>query len=56
VAGALQYLEYDVFTRVLMRLKMRKGGNQKDPSQDHDYTDWGALERLAEEFAALLTD
>jgi len=27
VAGALQYLEYDVFTRVLMRLKMRHGGD-----------------------------
>ena len=56
VAGALQYREYDVFTRVLMRLKMRQGGHQADPSQDHEYTDWDALEQLAEEFAAQLTD
>ncbi len=55
VAGALQYREYDVFTRVLMRLKMRQGGHPADPSQDHEYTDWAALRQLAEEFAAQLT-
>ena len=54
VAGCLQYREYDVFTRVLMRLKMRQGGHPADPSQDHEYTDWAALERLAEEFTAQL--
>ncbi len=55
VAGALQYREYDVFTRVLMRLKMRQGGHPADPSQDHEYTDWAALRQLAEEFAAQLS-
>lgn len=54
VAGCLQYREYDVFTRVLMRLKMSQGGHDADPSQDHEYTDWAALERLAQEFAAPL--
>jgi menaquinone-dependent protoporphyrinogen oxidase len=56
VAGALQYREYDVFTRVLMRLKMRQGGHKADPSQDHEYTDWAALDRLAEDLAAQLTE
>lgn len=55
VAGALQYREYDVFTRVLMRLKMRQGGHQADPSEDHEYTDWAALRQVAKEFAAQLT-
>ena len=56
VAGALQYREYDVFTRVLMRLKMREGGHEADPSEDHEYTNWSALEQLAEEFAAQVID
>jgi len=56
VAGALQYREYDVFTRVLMRLKMRHAGHHEDPSLDHEYTDWEALRQWAEEFAAGLTD
>ncbi len=54
VAGALQYREYDVFTRTLMRLMMRRGGHPTDASRDYDYTDWDALERFALEFAAAL--
>jgi len=38
-----------------MRLKMRQGGHQADPSQDHEYTDWATLQQLAEGFAAQLT-
>lgn len=53
VAGALQYREYDVFTRTLMRLLMRRGGHPTDASRDYDYTDWDALERFASEFGAL---
>lgn len=53
VAGALQYREYDVFTRQLMRLLMKRGGHDTDVSQDHDYTDWDAVERLGREIAAL---
>ena len=54
IAGALQYGEYDVFTRTLMRLKMRHGGHPTDTSHDYDYTDWAAVERFGREFAALL--
>src|SRR5690606_17626053 len=43
VAGALQYREYDVATRTLIRLMMKRGGHPTDTSQDHDYTDWDAV-------------
>jgi menaquinone-dependent protoporphyrinogen oxidase len=52
VAGSLQYREYDVFTRLLMRLKMRHGGHETDTGQDYEYTDWDALERFAVDFAS----
>jgi len=54
LAGALQYREYDVFTRVLMRLKMRGDGHPTDASHDYDYTDWDAVDRFGREFAALV--
>ncbi|NLT06549.1 MAG: protoporphyrinogen oxidase [Solirubrobacterales bacterium] len=54
-AGALQYREYDFFTRTLMRLLMRRGGHPTDASQDYDYTDWDAVDRFATDFNALLT-
>ena len=54
VAGALQYREYDVFTRVLMRLMMRRGGHPTDTAQDYDYTDWEAVEQLGRDFAGSL--
>ena len=52
VAGALQYREYDVFTRVMMRLIARRHGQSTDTSHDYDYTDWERVDRLAREFAA----
>jgi menaquinone-dependent protoporphyrinogen oxidase len=55
VAGALQYREYDFFTRTLMRLLMRHGGHPTDTSQDYDYTDWDAVEQLADDFAQALS-
>lgn len=54
IAGALQYLEYDVFTRTLMRLKMGHGGRPTDSSHDYDYTDWDAVNRFGRELAALV--
>ena len=52
VAGCLQYREYDVFTRQLMRLLMRHMHHPTDASRDYDYTDWDALDRLGRELAA----
>jgi menaquinone-dependent protoporphyrinogen oxidase len=54
-AGAVQYLEYDFFTRTLIRLMMRHQGHPTDISRDYDYTDWDAVERFGGEFAARLT-
>ncbi len=53
-AGALQYREYDPFTRILMRLMMRHEGHPSDASRDYDYTDWAAVERFGVEFAEWL--
>ena len=54
VAGALQYREYDVATRTLIRLMMRRGGHPTDASHDYDYTDWEGLDRIGAEFVASL--
>ncbi len=53
VAGCLEYREYDVFTRQLMRLLMGRSGRPTDTSHDYDYTDWDGLDRLGRECAAL---
>ena len=53
-AGALQYREYDVFTRLLIKLMMRRGGHPTDTSRDHDFTDWDDVERFGAECAALV--
>jgi menaquinone-dependent protoporphyrinogen oxidase len=53
-AGALQYREYDFATRLVMRLLMRRGQHPTDVTQDHDYTDWEAVDRFAHECAAML--
>jgi menaquinone-dependent protoporphyrinogen oxidase len=54
IAGALQYREYDIFTRTLMRLKMRHDGRPSDTSHDYDYTDWDAVDGFGRELAALV--
>ncbi|MEA2192479.1 MAG: menaquinone-dependent protoporphyrinogen oxidase [Solirubrobacteraceae bacterium] len=54
IAGCLQYREYDPFTRQLMRLMMKRMGHPTDTSQDHDYTDWDAVDRLGRELAQLV--
>ncbi len=53
-AGALQYLEYDFFTRLLIKMMMRRDGQPTDSSQDYDYTDWDAVERFGRQVAELL--
>jgi menaquinone-dependent protoporphyrinogen oxidase len=53
-AGALQYREYDFFTRLLIKLMMRRAGHPTDASRDYDYTDWDAVDRFGRDCAALL--
>jgi menaquinone-dependent protoporphyrinogen oxidase len=52
-AGALQYREYEFVTRLMIRLMMRRAGHPTDASRDYDYTDWDAVERWAQELAAV---
>ena len=51
-AGALRYREYDVATRVLMRLIARRHGQPTDVHEDVEFTDWDAVERFARGFFA----
>jgi menaquinone-dependent protoporphyrinogen oxidase len=55
-AGALQFLEYGLPTRVLMRLIARRiehqTGTAVDVHEDTDYTDWDAVDAFARSFAA----
>lgn len=53
IAGCLQYREYDMFTRRLMRLLMRRMGRPTDASHDYDYTDWDGVDALAREICQL---
>jgi menaquinone-dependent protoporphyrinogen oxidase len=57
-AGALQFKEYNLPTRVLMRLIARRIEHQNgapiDVHEDTDYTDWAAVERFAEAFSTAL--
>jgi menaquinone-dependent protoporphyrinogen oxidase len=53
IAGALQYREYNVFTRQLMRLLMKRMGHPTDTSHDYDYTDWDAVDRIGHELGQL---
>ena len=54
IAGALQYTQYDFFTRTLMRLIMRREGHPADPHKDHEYTDWDAVARFGRELTESL--
>jgi menaquinone-dependent protoporphyrinogen oxidase len=52
VAGALRYRQYDLPTRILMRLIARRHGAPTDLDTDVEFTDWAAVEQFA---AAFLT-
>jgi menaquinone-dependent protoporphyrinogen oxidase len=59
-AGALQFQEYNLPTRVLMRLIARRiehqTGDEVDVHADTDYTDWAAVERFAGAVAEAVAD
>lgn len=50
-AGALKFLEYDFFKRLLMRSIAAKEGGPVDTSRDHELTDWKALDGFIRDFA-----
>ena len=52
-AGRLAWTQYDFFTRLIMKLITRQHGiADQDTSRDYDYTDYDAVRRFAEDFAA----
>lgn len=52
VAGALLYRQYGFPVRWMMRFISAMVGATTDTSRDHEYTDWAAIERYANELAA----
>ena len=42
------------FTRRVMRWISRREGRDTDTSHDHEYTNWDAVARFADEFARVL--
>ena len=51
-AGALRYSEYGFLKRLLMKAIAGRTTGDTDTSRDYEYTDWGAVEAFAAEFAA----
>lgn len=49
-AGALKYLEYNYFKRVVMRYIVKHAGGPIDTKHDYELTDWTALERFVHDF------
>jgi len=54
VAGALLYTKYNFLLRFVMKRISHQAGGTTDTSKDHEYTDWGALDKLVDEFVALV--
>lgn len=52
VAGALLFTKYNFLLRFVMKQIAKKGGKDTDTSRDYEYTDWAALDRFVDEFAA----
>ena len=50
VAGALLYTKYNFLLRLIMKRIARAAGAGLDTSRNYDYTDWGALDQLVDEF------
>ncbi len=52
--GALRYPYYNMVKRFMVKLVARKLGLDTDTKREFVYTDWAAVARFAEEFAATL--
>lgn len=52
VAGALPYTRYNPFIRWLMKQIVKRAGGTTDTHHDHEFTDWGALDRFVDGFVA----
>lgn len=54
VAGALAYSRYNWLVRWIMKGIARKEGVSTDTTHDHEYTDWRALDRFADEIVTMV--
>ena len=52
VAGRVAYTQYSLPTRLVMQYVSRRTGRPTDTSRDWEFTDWEAVTRIAQEFAA----
>jgi menaquinone-dependent protoporphyrinogen oxidase len=50
VAGALKYIEYDWFKRMILKSISKRAGGDTDTSKDYEYTDWNALDAYVKSF------
>lgn len=48
VAGAIAYARYNPLLRWVIRRIAAKSGAPTDTSRDHEFTDWGAVDRFAD--------
>jgi menaquinone-dependent protoporphyrinogen oxidase len=48
-AGAVMYSKYNFLIRFIMRRIARKEGSTSDTSQDHEFTNWAALDHVIDE-------
>ncbi len=52
-AGALVYTRYGWFKKRIMRAIVKREGGDTDMHHDYEYTDWDAVDRFADDVAAL---
>jgi menaquinone-dependent protoporphyrinogen oxidase len=55
-AGALVYTRYGWIKKRIMRAIVKREGGDTDLRHDHEYTDWDAVDRFADDIAALAAD
>ena len=53
VAGALPWTRYGAIKRWVMKRKVASISNDLDTTRDYVYTDWDALRRIGQRFAAV---
>ncbi len=54
-AGALPYRRYNWLLRFVMKRISRSAGLTTDTTRNHEMTDWGAVERFADELVTLIS-
>lgn len=50
-AGGLPYTRYNPLLRFMMKRISARAGHTTDTTRDHDFTDWGAVRRFADDLA-----